>query len=112
GDGADLTSGGVDAFMRQLSMAATRKITVELPEDVARRVELRVATGDYESESAIVTASLRAQMDSDDQFADWTHKALPDALAEWRAAPDRVRPASEVFESVLARYEARKARES
>jgi len=92
-------------------MVAMRKITVEVPEDVARRIERRLAAGEYESESAIVTVSLTAQMDADDRLADWTRSRLPDALAEWRSAPDDVRPASEVFDGALARYEARKARE-
>lgn len=93
-------------------MVAMRKITVEVPEDVARRLERRLAAGGYADESAIVTASLTAQLDQDESFERWTGDDLQTALADWRAAPDAVRPAAEVFDGALARYEARKAREA
>jgi len=93
-------------------MAATRKITVELPEDVAQRVDRRLAEGGYASQSDIVTASLNAQLDSDERLDRWEGQVLKSALAEWQAAPEKVRPVNVVFDGALSRYEARKARES
>ena len=93
-------------------MAATRKITVELPEETAQRVDRRLAEGGYASQSEMVTASLNAQLDSDERLSRWEDQQLKAALAEWQAAPEKVRPVNEVFDSALARYEARKAREA
>ena len=44
-------------------MTATRRMTFDVPEDLARRIETEVADAGYASESALVVESLESHFD-------------------------------------------------
>ncbi|MCP3728908.1 ribbon-helix-helix protein, CopG family [Sphingomonas sp. MG17] len=49
-------------------MDSTRRLSVELPEDIADAVEARVSTGEYASVSAVIEDGLRALAERDDEL--------------------------------------------
>ncbi len=97
-------------------MTATKRLVVDLPEDQVAMIEARVAAGEYESASALVSSVL---LDTtivpgvDEPSSDWTDFDAPSAetLRRLDAGLERTRPAAEVFAEVKAELEAMIRRE-
>ena len=91
-------------------MAATRKITVELPGDVAREIDAKVASGFSETPEAFVRESVETSLS--DQAIDvgrWVRDKVAPAYDEWKTTGESGIPADQVFDGVMDRYLARKA---
>jgi len=82
--------------------------TITLPDDIAKVVKEKVASGEYESESEVFRDSLR-QLDVID-FDDATLlAAIKPAYDAYLENPASARPIDEVFAGMEARYKARKS---
>ena len=73
-------------------MESTRRLDIELPEDVADAVEARVSAGEYARVSEVVEEGLRALAARDDDPArvTWEHEELAAAYDAWKARPGEV----------------------
>jgi antitoxin ParD1/3/4 len=84
-----------------------RSLTITLSDDVAKRLDDKVASGEYGSPSEAVEDGLRL-LDVPD-FDDATlMAAIRPAYEAYRREPKRAIPADEVFDGLDARYQARK----
>ena len=91
-------------------MAATRKITVELPEDVAREIDAKVASGFSETPEAFVRESVETYLSDQAIVVErWVRDKVAPAYDEWKAAGEPGIPADQVFDGLMDRYLARKA---
>jgi len=91
-------------------MAATRTITVELPEATAREIDARVASGFSESAEAYVVESVETHLlDHKPEIDRWIRQEVTPAYDEWKSGEDNGIPAEEAFGGLRARYEARKS---
>ncbi len=90
-------------------MAATRKITIELPEDVAREIDAKVASGFSETPEAFVRESVETYLSDQADVERWLRDKVAPAYDEWKAAGEPGIPADQVFDGVMDRYLARKA---
>ena len=79
-------------------MESTRRLDIELPEDMVDAVEARVSAGEYASVSQVVEEGLRvlAARDDDPGLAAWEREELAAAYDAWKARPDDVMTVDEV----------------
>ncbi|MFL9842188.1 type II toxin-antitoxin system ParD family antitoxin [Sphingomonas sp. ST-64] len=79
-------------------MESTRRLDIELPEDLADAVEARVSAGEYASVSEVVEEGLRALATRDDDPARmaWEREELAAAYDAWKADPGAVMTVDEV----------------
>jgi len=73
-------------------MEATRRLEIELPEDMAEAVSARVASGEFASESEVVATGLKLLDDRDADADDpeleaWLRTEVIAAYDEWKANP-------------------------
>lgn len=86
-------------------------LKITLPDEVARLIEDKVASGEYPNASAVVEDGLLSlQMRSDDDR--WVLAQLAPAYEAYRRDPASARPADEVFDGVQERYRASLAQRS
>ncbi|MBA4807578.1 hypothetical protein [Brevundimonas sp.] len=91
-------------------MAATRKITVELPEETAREIDAKVASGFSESAEAYVVESVETYLLGQDPEVDrWVREEVAPAYHEWKSGEDPGVPAEEVFAKLKTSHAARKS---
>ncbi len=93
-------------------MESTRRLDIELPEDVADAVEARVSAGEYGSVSAVIEEGLRALAEREDDvgFDDRVEQWLRDEVVP---EAQRVREGNAQGyspEEVLRELDARRAR--
>ncbi|WP_422057801.1 ribbon-helix-helix domain-containing protein [Sphingomonas sp.] len=90
-------------------MESTRRLDIELPEDLADAVEARVRAGEYASVSEVVEEGLRALATRDDDPARvaWEREELAAAYDAWKADPAAVMTVDEVRRKLA---DARRAR--
>ncbi|MDK2766855.1 MAG: ribbon-helix-helix protein, CopG family [Sphingomonas sp.] len=79
-------------------MESTRRLDIELPEDLADAVEARVRAGEYASVSEVVEEGLRALATRDDDpvRVAWEQDELTAAYDAWKADPAAVMTVDEV----------------
>ena len=82
---------------------SSRSLNIVLPDDMDRMVKLKIASGQYATESEVICAGLRTLEDSDGALEEWLTTEVARTYDEFRADPQRAVPA----ETVLARLEAR-----
>ena len=75
-------------------------------------VEAKVASGEYGSESEVVSDGLRALGEHDEEVERWLREEVAPAYDEHMRDPSRAIPIDEVFAGLEARYRERKARQS
>ena len=85
-------------------MTATRKIEIEVSEEVARYLDGQVATGRFADAHEVIRHALEQARDAERAM----ENHLREAAAEWRAAPDDVAPLDVAFDGLLERYLARR----
>lgn len=90
-------------------MTATRKITVELPEETAREIDAKVASGFSETAEAYVVESVESYLLGQNPDVAWVREKVGPAYDAWKSAEEPGISAEEVFAGVQARYLARKA---
>lgn len=78
-------------------MDATRRLEIELPEELAESVSAQVASGRFSNESEAVASALMLLREQDeDELEDWVRKKLAAAYDKWKADPGAVFSAAEV----------------
>ena len=95
-------------------MESTRRLDIELPEDLADAVEARVSAGEYASVSDVVADGLRALAERDDDPA-WDAEVERWLREEVVPTAQRVREGKERLyspEEVLRELESRRAKRS
>jgi antitoxin ParD1/3/4 len=84
----------------------SRAINVDLPEDVVARLEARVTSGEFASESAVIQEGLRVLDARDTAFEGWLHTEVVESFDEYKANPSIGIPAAEVSAGLDARLAA------
>ena len=91
-------------------MNARRRLTVSLPEDMARMIQEKVQSGTYASDSEVVDDALRNLQAHDTAVEKWLRQEAVPAYDAYIAAPSEVISIDDVFDGAGARYRARKAK--
>jgi antitoxin ParD1/3/4 len=87
-------------------MRSTKQLSVTLPNEMAKEVAAKVASGEYASESEVIRDGLRALQARDKAVEQWLTGDVGDIYDAMKAAPARARSASDVKTS-LARAKKR-----
>lgn len=78
-------------------MEATRRLEIELPEELADAVRAQVESGRFASESEAVAAALTLLREQDEEeLEDWVREEIATAYDEWKANPSDVYTVDEV----------------
>ncbi|MEG3180169.1 ribbon-helix-helix domain-containing protein [Sphingomonas sp. LT1P40] len=92
-------------------MESTRRLSVELPDDVADAVEARVSAGEYESVSAVIEEGLRALAAREDDPAwdaeveHWLRETVVPTAQRVRDGKERMYSPEEVRAQIDALHE-------
>ncbi len=98
-------------------MESTRRLDIELPEDVADAVEARVSAGEYASVSEVIEEGLRALAERDDELLRdpaverWLRETVVPEAQRVREGKARWYSPEEVLRELDARRAKRAARE-
>ena len=96
-------------------MNATRKITIEVPEALAVRLDAQVQTAGYENKNALVVESLEIHLDhsrydgSDPEVERWLREQVVPTLERMDRDKTRGIPEHEVLSALKSRRDARKS---
>ncbi len=90
---------------------STKQMSVTLPHEMAKAVEVKVASGEYASESEVIREGLRALAARDKAAEEWLRKDAAAAYDAMKADPARARLPADVRKS-LAREHKRAAKRS
>jgi antitoxin ParD1/3/4 len=98
-------------------MEATRRIEIELPEEMAEAVRARVASGEFASESEVVATGLallddRDAGEDDPELDAWLRGEVVPAYEEWKAGGKKGLTADEVRASLAGRRAERRERDA
>lgn len=91
-------------------MRSTQQMSITLPNEMARIVREKVATGEYASESEVIRDGLRTLMARDRAVEDWLHHLVAPAYDALRANPKRALSARRVRASLAAEHKKTAAR--
>lgn len=86
-------------------MSSTRSLQITLPAELADKVEARVASGAYPSESAVVEDGLDALFAEDGAIETWLRDAVLPTLAEVETGVMPMRSAQETRDRLHARID-------
>lgn len=81
-------------------MRSTKQLSVTLPNDMAKEVAAKVATGEYASESEVIRDGLRALQARDKAVELWLNGEVGDIYDRMKAEPTRARSSSDVRASL------------
>ena len=82
----------------------TNAIRVTLPDEMLALVKDKVASGEYASESEVISEGLRSLQDRDEEVSDWMLEQAHIAYDAYKEDPTRGAPVDEVFARVKARH--------
>lgn len=74
----------------------SRRLSIELPEELADIVDARVALGRNASASEVIEEALQLLAEQDAPLEEWEERALAAAYDEWKANPTAVYTVEEV----------------
>ena len=78
-------------------MDATRRLEIELPEELAESVSAQVASGRFANESEAVASALMLLREQDeDELEDWAREEIAAGYDEWKANPSGGIPIEDV----------------
>ena len=83
-------------------MRTTKQFSVTLPNEMARMVRAKVASGEYASESEVMRDGLRALEARDRAVESWLRRDVAPAFDAMKADPSRGRSAAKVRASLTA----------
>ena len=83
-------------------MADRHQLSVTLPDDLAKQVRARVASGRYASESDVVIDALRTLQDSEQSTEQWLRSEVVEAYDELEADPASGLSLAQVRETLAA----------
>ncbi len=90
-------------------MRSTKQLSVTLPNEMAKEVAAKVASGEYASESEVIRDGLRALQARDKAVEQWLTGDVSDIYDAMKADPSRTRSPSDVKAS-LARARKRNSK--
>ena len=88
-------------------MSSISKRTVSLPEEHAAYIDHMVASGAFASASEVVRAGLRALQEREAAVDRWLRENVAPVYDTMRADPERAVTASDVFDDLRRRHDAR-----
>ena len=88
-------------------MPASRQMTVTLPEDLAEKLDAKVARGEYASESDAICDGVRTLVDRDEAIERWLLAEVVPEIDAVRADPSLEVSAEEVRATLDADYRER-----
>lgn len=92
-------------------MRSTKQLSVTLPNEMAKEVAEKVASGEYASESEVIRDGLRALQARDKAVEQWLNGEVAATYDRMKAAPSRARSTADVKAS-LARAHKRSSKRS
>lgn len=90
-------------------MAKVTKRTFSLSEEQAAYIDKKVASGGYVSGSEVVREGLRTMQEHDAALDRWIREEVVPTLEKYEADPSRARPIDEVFDELMAEFQAEDA---
>lgn len=87
-------------------MSGTRRLSVLLPVELADLIETKVRSGEFTSESEVVSEGLRALQDQDATVDRWLHSEVVPAYDADREDSSRRIPAEQVWANLKAYMDA------
>lgn len=88
-------------------MEATRRLEIELPEELADFMDALVASGRYESESAVVRAAFEKLVERDGAEEAWLRTTIAGRIEALDSGEVRTKSADELRASLAARRASR-----
>jgi antitoxin ParD1/3/4 len=85
-------------------MRATRSLSITLPVDMAKLVKDKVASGDYASESEVISEGLRALKARDAAEEEWLRTEGVARYDAFHRNPRRARPVADAFARLRAHH--------
>ena len=80
----------------------TKRVTIDLPEDLVRFAEAKVAAGEYASLDAAIAAGVQGLQQADAQLERLLRDEVAPDYDAWLANPDNVLTEDEVFDELEA----------
>lgn len=90
-------------------MTTTREMTFTLPADIADLIDIKVASGSYQSRSDVVQDGLRVLIERDEALETWLRTEVVAGHAEDLADPSKGVPAEQVMDRIKAHRAAHQA---
>jgi antitoxin ParD1/3/4 len=90
----------------------SKKLTIELPEELANYASAKVTAGEYASLDEAVAAGMRELKDNDDFIDRWVREEVIPSYEKWVADGKPTRSSDEVFADLEARIRERAARKA
>lgn len=88
----------------------TRRLSIELPEELAEIVEVLVSSGGYADASEVIEEALELYTAREQPLEDWVRTEMAAAYDEWKANPSGGLTIEEVREHLRKAREERQAR--
>jgi Arc/MetJ-type ribon-helix-helix transcriptional regulator len=90
-----------------------RALNVQLPDSLADLIDTKVASGDFESPSALLAASLADWFANNtlmppENIPDWMIDKISHSMSEYEKNPSSAIPADQAFANITDRHEAHK----
>ena len=90
-------------------MPASRSLNITLPDDVARIVERKIASGAYQSESDVLREGVLALEEREAGVEAWLRDEVGPTYDRVVSGEEKLIPINDVFSGLKDRHEARKA---
>jgi Arc/MetJ-type ribon-helix-helix transcriptional regulator len=74
----------------------SRRLSIELPEEAAKVVDARIASGRNASESEVIQEALELMAEQDEPLEDWEEQEMAAGYDAWKANPTAVYTVEEV----------------
>jgi putative addiction module CopG family antidote len=84
-------------------MRSTQSLSITLPAEMAEMVKSKVASGEYATESEVISEGLRTLLDHDAAMETWLVEEVVPTLEEMEAHPERLLMPEEVTRRLDAR---------
>lgn len=85
-------------------MRTTRQFSVTLPNEMAEMVKVKVASGEYASESEVIRDGLRALQARNRAVEDWLRREVAPAYDAMKTDPSRGRSVADVRATLAAEH--------
>jgi antitoxin ParD1/3/4 len=89
-----------------------KKVTIELPEDLADYAQTKVASGQYGSLDEALTAGMRGLKDHDDMIDRWVKEEVMPTHERWKAGLEAEYTVEQVTQALRERRTARSSRKA
>lgn len=90
----------------------SKKLTIELPDELVTYAEAKVASGDYRTFDEAVAAGISNLRDEDAMIDRWVKEEVMPSYDQWVADGKPTRSSDDVFDALEARIKERAARKA